>query len=452
MSFVRGLIGGFARARWHQRAGAWPHRAALEAWQEQRVLRHLTWVAQHAPFYRERFGAAPTIAAWRAMAPVVKSQLIEHFDTAVTVPLSRARAYEVAQAAYQSRDFDETINGLTVGLSSGTSGTPGLFVASAWERGCWAGTALARALPFPRRLPLHIALALRANSRLYESLNVGVVKFSYLDLHAERSAHVARLTHTPPDILVGPPSVLADLVHAGVRVRPQRVVSVAEPLTPDVETLLREAFACDVVQLYQATEGFIAAPCRAGQLHVNEDIMVMHREYLDDDGVRFVPVITDFTRRSQPIIRYRLTDVLHEQRRPCACGSPFLALSRIEGRVDDVWRLAGARGDVVTVYPDQVSLAIASTAGLAMRDFVATCTSPHTAHIVMEWADGVDPAAHAQHVIHAVEALAHQRGAAGLRVSITAERIVRSDRKHRRVRNEHTHSAAAQALRNSAEQ
>jgi len=435
VNFLRGLVGGFVRARWHRRAGHWPDREALEAWQLPRVLRHLQWVAARAPFYREALGRAPTIDSWRNMPPIEKAQLIEHFERAVTVPLTRSRAYEVAQASYRSRDFDQTVNGLTVGLSSGTSGTPGLFVASAWERGCWAGTALACALPFPRRLPLHIALALRANSRLYESLNVGFVRFTYLDLHAPRTAHVAMLTASPPDILVGPPSVLIDLVHAGLKIRPQRVVSVAEPLAPDVEEQLRAAFCCDVVQLYQATEGFIAAPCAAGRLHVNEDVLVMHREYIDQSSGRFVPVITDFTRRSQPIVRYRLTDVLVARHTSCACRSPLLALERIEGRLDDVWRLAGSEGGEVTVYPDQVSLAIGSAAGLAFREFVATCTSPHAAHVLVEWADGVDPAAHATAVSSAIASVARQRGAAPLRVTVESGRIERSDRKHRRVRN-----------------
>lgn len=435
--FVRGFVSGFAATKWRRRRGYWDNRAALEAWQAARVLQHLRWVVARAPFYRERLGDAPTIASWRAMAPIEKADLLEHFDHAVTVPLTRERAYAVAQRAYQSRDFAETVNGLTVGLSSGTTGSPGLFVASSWERGRWAGTALASALPFPRRVPLRIALALRANSRLYESLNVGAVQFMYLDLHAARATHVAALTQSPPDILVGPPSVLADLVQGGLRVHPQRVVSVAEPLSADVHDLLRHTFNCEVVQLYQATEGFIAAPCHAGSLHVNEDALVMEREYLDQSSGRFVPVLTDFTRRSQPIVRYRLTDVLVESRTPCSCGSPMLRLETIEGRLDDVWYLASASGDGdVAVYPDQVSLALGSTLGLAMREFVATRTSRRDVHVLVEWAEGVDAAERVPAIERALNELAQQRGAAPISVRVESGRIARSDRKHRRVRGQ----------------
>ena len=72
-------------------------------------------------------------------------------------------------------------------------------------------------------------------------------------------------------------------------------------------------------------------------LHLNEDIVYIEREYLDDR--RFVPVVTDLERKAQPIIRYRLNDILVERKEPCGCGSPFLALEKIEGREDDVFFL-----------------------------------------------------------------------------------------------------------------
>ena len=63
--------------------------------------------------------------------------------------------------------------------------------------------------------------------------------------------------------------------------------------------------------------------------------MHIEKEYIDPATRRFVPVITDFSRTSQPIIRYRLNDILTEAAAPCACGSLFTAIERIEGRCDD---------------------------------------------------------------------------------------------------------------------
>ena len=46
-------------------------------------------------------------------------------------------------------------------------------------------------------------------------------------------------------------------------------------------------------------------------------------------------LITDFTRRTQPVIRYRLDDVLVAATEPCPCGQPTRVLEAIEGRRDD---------------------------------------------------------------------------------------------------------------------
>ncbi len=52
------------------------------------------------------------------------------------------------------------------------------------------------------------------------------------------------------------------------------------------------------------------------------DIVYIQREYLE--GWRFVPIVTDFERKAQPMIRYRLNDILVERKRPGSCKSPSL--------------------------------------------------------------------------------------------------------------------------------
>lgn len=76
-------------------------------------------------------------------------------------------------------------------------------------------------------------------------------------------------------------------------IRPGKVISVAEVLDPIDEEVIREAFGGPVHQIYQCTEGFLAATCSHGTLHVNEDILVMEKEYLDEENP-FHPIITDF--------------------------------------------------------------------------------------------------------------------------------------------------------------
>ena len=163
-----------------------------------------------------------------------------------------------------------------------------------------------------------------------------------------------RLQDLRPTIIVAPPSLLRQLVgkmiEGQISLNPERVISVAEPLDPIDEQLLQEVFGQTIHQVYQATEGFIGATCSYGTIHLNEDTMIVEREYLDER--RFIPIITDFRRKSQPIIRYRLDDVLHLLDEPCPCGSIHTALKAIEGRRGDVFELSQKQGGNRLVYAD----------------------------------------------------------------------------------------------------
>ena len=125
----------------------------------------------------------------------------------------------------------------------------------------------------------------------------------------------------------------------------------AEVLEKEDEEYLKRVFGREVIhQVYQCTEGCLATTCSRGTLHLNEDIVHIGREYLDQR--RFVPIVTDFERKAQPIIRYRLNDILVERERPCGCGSPCLALEKIEGREDDLFSFQNSRGEEKMIFPD----------------------------------------------------------------------------------------------------
>ena len=90
-----------------------------------------------------------------------------------------------------------------------------------------------------------------------------------------------------PTIVVSPASTLIELANyvsnQQLAIQPVKVVSVAEILEDrDAETIAK-AFQLDKVdQVYQATEGFLACTCSEGNLHLNEDILSVEKEYLDD--------------------------------------------------------------------------------------------------------------------------------------------------------------------------
>lgn len=363
----------FARARWRLE---FRERAKLEAWQHMRLKRFLRDVLPRAPRYRGFAG--DSLAALPTMD---KATLMDDFLANNTRGIVLDDALEVALKAETTRDFLPLLGDLTVGLSSGTSGNRGVFLVSRAERLRWAGTVLARALPpgllgrllAPWRAPLRIAFFLRADSNLYATLNSRRIDFMFYDLLRGVDAAVPCLNGAPPDVLVGPPSLLRALAaeaRAGrLVVHPRHVIAVAETLEPDDAHAVREMFGCATHQIYQATEGFLGYTCEHGTLHLNESFVHIEPDWLDEEKTRFQPIVTDFTRDTQLIVRYRLNDVLRVSVRPCSCGRAERSIAAIEGRADEVlWLPASDSGQAVAIYPDLIRRAMALS-GPLVREF-----------------------------------------------------------------------------------
>lgn len=312
-------------------------RSRLERFQQKQSRHILRWTKNHSPFYKKLSVASGDLSVWPLMN---KSQMMLHFDTLNTANITLNQALEVAQQAEKSRDFTPKIGKYSVGLSSGTSGIRGVFLVSPREQAKWSGTILAKMLPKSIFCKQKIAFFLRADNNLYESVKSRIIQFKFFDLKNPFEQHIAALQDFKPDILVAPPSVLYLLAQAQekkeLQIKPLKIISVADVLYEDIKTYVNHIFGVPVHQVYQATEGLIACTCRYGNLHLNEELMLIQKKYIDDKRKHFIPVLTDFNRRTQPIIRYELNDILTEAQHPCPCGNPSAIIAHIEGRCDDV--------------------------------------------------------------------------------------------------------------------
>ncbi len=329
--------------------------ADLTRFQHARGVETVEFARRRSPFYAQLFDGLDS-GDWRDFPTVDKAAMMARFGDFNTRSVPLKRAMNVALRAERERDFAPTVDGLTVGLSSGTSGHRGLFLLSQSEQAAWAGTILSRALPRFKRDGWRIAFFLRSNSNLYEEAS-RLVSFRWFDLMTPLAEAVKQLNEFAPDILVAPPSLLGLLApERALRIRPEKVISVAEALEKHDQKRLQLAFDCAVGQIYQCTEGLLAVSCCAGSLHVQEDVVHLDFEALGDG--RFSPVVTDLWRRVQPMIRYRLNDVLVLSSKRCACGSDFRVVERVEGRSDDVCEFEALDGTKRPVFPDVIRRAI----------------------------------------------------------------------------------------------
>jgi putative adenylate-forming enzyme len=362
-------------------------RQQLLVWQNQKVINFITEILPKSQFYRDR-SQGLDLQNWQTFPIIDKSIMMANFDDLNTVGIDKERAFTLAIEAETTRNFLPTIDGYTIGLSSGTSGNRGLFVVSRSEQQLWAGTILAKALPRSIFTTERIAFFLRANSNLYATVQRQRIHFEYFDLFEPIKNHLDRLNQIDPTILVAPPSMLRLLAAArssgDLNILPSKIIAVAEVLEPIDAQYLRNCFGQTIHQLYQCTEGFLASTCRSGTLHLNEDILVIQKEYIDRELGKFMPIITDFNRRTQPIIRYRLDDILTERQEPCPCGSVLTALESIEGRCDDIFWLPNLTGERLTpIFPDFIRRAI-MTASSDIQEYRAVQTSPNAIEIFVK--------------------------------------------------------------------
>lgn len=372
---------------WRARRLRFTSRPALERFQARQLQRFARRVLAKSPYFRP-YSVLP-YNEWPLMD---KALMMTQFDQMNTAGLRRDPLLACAQRAEAERDFTPRIGCFSVGLSSGTSGQRGVFVVSPQEQQIWAGGMLAKMLPDGVFAGERVALFLRADNNLYHSVDNRWLSLAFYDLFSPFLAQLPRLQAQAPTIIVAPAQVLRALalavLNGQIQLNVKKVISVAEVLDDQDRQLLNTVFR-EVGEIYQATEGFLAATCSHGTLHLNEEFVHIEPQWLDEH--RFTPLITDFTRRTQPIVRYRLDDVLVRQSEPCPCGQHSMAIARIEGRRDDQLLLPDRRGELQIIFADLCSRAIANALPLTSDyrliqlsttrlQLIADCTQSELGH------------------------------------------------------------------------
>ncbi|OYW81823.1 MAG: hypothetical protein B7Z26_04460 [Asticcacaulis sp. 32-58-5] len=352
----------FALCRWRSRAIR--DRAALGRYQDRRIQAALQHAARHFPHYRA-FAGQP-LERW----PIIdKAGLLAHFEHANLGGIP-ADAIRHAIAAGEER-----VGSFIVGQSTGTSGNRGYYLISDAERFVWLGTILAKTLPDALWRRHRVALALPGLSSLYRSASSGSrITLGFFDLARPIAQWADDLTRFAPDTIVAPPKVLRWLAEEG-RLHAAHLFSGAEVLDPIDRAIIEAASGRTLREIYMATEGLLGVSCAHGTLHLAEDVVHFAFEPAAPGSTLQSPVVSDFTRRSQALLRYRMNDLLELADAPCACGSPYRAVRRIEGRADDIFRLAAPDGALRMVTPDVLRNAVVDS-DPAIRDFRIDQTGP----------------------------------------------------------------------------
>lgn len=348
-------------------------RSDLLRWQSQRLARFLARTAPRAAAFSHLSGH-----------PLADFPLMDKAALMGAFHLYNINGIS-ADSAWSAYDQNGSIGKFSVGASTGTSGNRGLYLVSDPERYLWLGTLLAKALPDMLSARYRVAVMLPRGSRLYDAANEsGRLVLKFFDLTEGLENQLAAVSAFRPSVIVAPPHALVALARSDLPLAPRQIFSGAEVLDPVDRREIEARFAVTVREIYMATEGLLGVACSQGTLHLCEDCVAFEWE---PEGELVTPVITDFTRRTQMMIRYRMNDLLRLSAKACACGSPLQAVSEVAGRCDDTFRLAGAEGQLILVTPDVIRNAVVG-ASRNITDFRAAQVA--TARVSLTLPPGLD--------------------------------------------------------------
>jgi phenylacetate-CoA ligase len=278
---------------------------------------------------------------------------MQNFDDLVT---DRAVRLEDAEAFLSSGAATGLFRGRYVVLAtSGSTGLRGVFLfdpdewlsalAGILRPMLWAG-ASPNPLKPPRTAMLTSTTASHYSSRVGLEFASRFMPTLRMDAGEPIDKIVGRLNDWKPEVIGVYPSLLRELAGeqlAGrLRIQPRKIGTSGELLTAEDRRRVQQAWNIPVFDTYGCTEyAPIASECAFGRKHLLEDesIIEIERDRL---------LLTVLHRRTQPLIRYEVSDMVRSVDGDCECGRPFRMIDAIEGRVEDVLRFGG-----VQVHPNR---------------------------------------------------------------------------------------------------
>ena len=343
-------------------------RQQLEAYQANTLRSLREYVYAYSPFY-QRFHKGLTDRPLHELPVLTKAMLMEHFDELVT---DRTIHLEEVKAYVARPSVDEPFLGrYLVNATSGSTGQPGLFLfnraewltvlASFARSREWTGikanlTSRTKMAVVASTTPWHMSALV---SKTLHSWWVPEVRLSASE---PIETIVRRLNEWQPEVLVCYASMarlLADEQQKEhLKIAPRAVFTSSEVLTDDTRRRIEDVWGKTLFNQYSATEcGGIAAECDYHHgLHLYEDMIIVE---VVDKGNRPVPpgtygdklLLTVLFHRSQPLIRYELSDSVRLASSSCLSGLPFALLDGIQGREEDVLYFPARAGGEVAVQP-----------------------------------------------------------------------------------------------------
>ncbi len=354
----------------------WPaERLAQE--RERRLREMLAWSVEHSPFHRERLEGVDAAGFTESDLPTLplmtRADLMGEFDrvvtdTDLTLNMVNAHVDAVDDDSYLLHRY-RTI------ATSGTTGVRAIFIYG-WED--WVTFyLLATRWPTPQgneptNGPESVVSLFAANGRhasgalhaFSRGLDDGERAFTHIPATLPLREIVAGLNAARPTTLQGYPTtfrlLVAEANKGRLRIRPNHIFTCGEQCTDELRVAVRDTWGVEIRDVWGCSEGVYAFPCAAGRaMHLPDDLVIV--EPCDRDGNVVVPgvpaakiLLTSLYNRTQPLIRYEITDGMTLLDDVCECGCAHRRIAEISGRTVSSFRY---RDDIV-VHPLGIKTAL----------------------------------------------------------------------------------------------
>ena len=372
------------------------NKSDIKKYQNKRVKKITEYAVNHSKFNKEYFSGFD-LTNIPELPFINKKIMMDNLSDFNTVGLSKSEILNFCLEVEKTRNFSKRLKGLNIGMSSGTSGNKGVEIVTPREENYMKAALFAR-FGFPKNEKINLAFILRVSAPAFNLDKFGH-KLTYISQLNSISEINKQLKEIYPNVVSGPPSMLKliakEVENGRLLINPKRLISYSEILYPDVKEYLIKVFKCPVHQIYKCTEGPIAISCKYGQLHINEDLVLI--ETLNNDGTITSPgqpcqklIVTDLHKKSQPIIRYELNDIITISPEKCKCGSCFRVIENIQGRADDLFWAKNIKTDEWQyIFPDYISRAIIS-ASEDIDEYQAIQSAPDDVLVRIQLKNGID--------------------------------------------------------------
>jgi phenylacetate-CoA ligase len=256
--------------------------------------------------------------------------------------------------------------------TSGTTGHPGIFLFNPTE---WVGViaSFARArewagmkVDLTRRSRMAVVSTTNernASARLGKAADTPFIPTLRLDATRPLPEIVAALNRWRPEVLVAYASMAyflaAEQLSQDLAIHPRAVFTSSEVLTEQMRDRVTEAWGHVVFDEYASTETatIAAEDTHHHGMHVFEDLLIL--ENVDGENRPVPPgafgeklLVTVLFSRTQPLIRYEISDSVRFAEAAPGCGLPFQVIDQVQGRREDILTLSGLDGSSTTVHPN----------------------------------------------------------------------------------------------------